>query len=1076
MRPEKLVLSAFGPYAGREEIDFRKFEKGGLYLITGDTGAGKTTIFDAIAFALYGEASGQVRESGMFRSKYAAPEVPTFVELTFSYQGKTYQIRRNPEYQRPKGRGVGMTVQKADAELIFPDDRLPVTRAKDVTRAVTELIGLDYRQFTQIAMIAQGDFQKLLLAGTAERGEIFRQIFHTELYRDVQNRLKEEMRRRWKDYDELRRSISQYLEGADVSRDPELSGEFLELKKEHFDGRTVRGMEILKILMEADESRLKKMDQELWELEETIKRNNLDKELVGRKKKLEEELTKINEEKKQAEQELLAAERKEKQAEQDAEICSILEQKIQSGKEKLKKWAEYFQIKSDVETLKIQKEKLEKEEEKGRNSLEKLEDFLKDTEEKLLKFQGIDGERERLLAEEKQLQMQKKQLDDAEKSLIDAEKNWTFLKAEIQVLKEKEIRKKAELEEAKKELEDTKNAEISLGKVIQEQLTLYRKNDQIELLLSQIRKWEETREWVQSIQEKYKKAAKISSGLRQEYGHLEQMFFDGQAGLLAKTLEAGNPCPVCGSLSHPAPAFFRIDIPEKEELEEKKRELDKALERTQRLSSQAGHLSEQLEKETYEIGELGEKQYQIREPEKIKVYALDELENLKKQKVLLEKQKESWELCVRKKENMEMLLKKTELQCQETENACRVKEQQEAEAKSKREERKIRLEELKKQLPEGTALEEKLKAQGVALEKNRLQTEEKKQLELQAEEAKRRLKRTDEIVRSWEKEKTSLAALIQDKERQEAVMLQETGGETQKQIEDAVFHNESKKQHLLQEKERTQKLTGQRKENLVGLTRTEETLKKQLKDSEGLDEFTILETIKTAEERREILSKKRDEQFAAEKNNRQIYERVRDKRKAMETAEEEYVWLKALSDTANGALNGKEKIELETYIQMNYFDRILRRANLRLMTMSCGQYELKRQEISENKREKAGLDLSVIDHYNGSERSVKTLSGGESFQASLSLALGLSDEIQSGAGGIRLDALFVDEGFGSLDEDALGQALRALEGLTEGERLVGIISHVSELKERIGNKIFVTRSRNGSGVGSRARVIAESSL
>ncbi len=186
--------------------------------------------------------------------------------------------------------------------------------------------------------------------------------------------------------------------------------------------------------------------------------------------------------------------------------------------------------------------------------------------------------------------------------------------------------------------------------------------------------------------------------------------------------------------------------------------------------------------------------------------------------------------------------------------------------------------------------------------------------------------------------------------------------------------------------------------------------------------------------------------------------------------EQDYVWMKALSDTANGTLSGKRKIELETYIQMAYFDRILRRANLRFLTMSGGQYELLRQEDGDNKKEKAGLELNVIDHYNGTERSVKTLSGGESFQASLSLALGLSDEIQSCAGGIRLDTMFVDEGFGSLDEEALNQAMKALLGLAEGDRMVGIISHVAELKERIEKKIIVTKNKGGDEIGSSARI------
>lgn len=219
MKPVKLIMSAFGPYAGNTEIDFERLGSQGLYLITGDTGAGKTTIFDAIVFALYGEASGDVRKADMFRSKYAKEDVPTFVAFTFAYRGRHYQVRRNPEYQRPKGRGTGYTTQKAEAELIYPDDRAPVTKSKEVTRAVTELIGLDRRQFTQIAMIAQGDFQKLLLAGTEERGAIFRQIFKTGLYQTLQAKLKDATKAQWVEYTELKRSISQYMESIVCTQD-----------------------------------------------------------------------------------------------------------------------------------------------------------------------------------------------------------------------------------------------------------------------------------------------------------------------------------------------------------------------------------------------------------------------------------------------------------------------------------------------------------------------------------------------------------------------------------------------------------------------------------------------------------------------------------------------------------------------------------------------------------------------------------------------------------------------------------------------------------------------------------------
>ena len=244
------------------------------------------------------------------------------------------------------------------------------------------------------------------------------------------------------------------------------------------------------------------------------------------------------------------------------------------------------------------------------------------------------------------------------------------------------------------------------------------------------------------------------------------------------------------------------------------------------------------------------------------------------------------------------------------------------------------------------------------------------------------------------------------------------------------------------------------------------TLQGQVKAESELDESVITKRKLELTEQKKMMNERRNDKYAAHKKNTEIYDLVRGKQDTMVDVEQKYVWVKALSDTANGALSGKRKIELETYIQMTYFDRILRRANLRLLTMSSGQYELKRQQDGENKKEKAGLELNVVDHYNGTERSVKTLSGGESFQASLSLALGLSDEIQSYAGGIRLDTMFVDEGFGSLDEEALNQAMKALSSLAEGNRMVGIISHVAELKERIDRKIIVTKNRNADGIGS----------
>ena len=288
----------------------------------------------------------------------------------------------------------------------------------------------------------------------------------------------------------------------------------------------------------------------------------------------------------------------------------------------------------------------------------------------------------------------------------------------------------------------------------------------------------------------------------------------------------------------------------------------------------------------------------------------------------------------------------------------------------------------------------------------------------------------------------------------------------EKEIQEQRQQYQDLKEKQKQAKDTLQKLQSE-KESLVSAVKT---MEEQLKEIGDIPEEELREQHARLKVQKSEITEERKQVFSILNANREIFQKVQTGREEMSRAEKEYVWMKNLSDTANGSLNGKAKIELETYIQMAYFDRILIRANRRMLTMSSGQYELKREEETGSRKEKAGLELCVIDHYNGTKRSVKTLSGGESFQASLSLALGLSDEIQSYAGGIRMDSMFVDEGFGSLDEDALEQALKALLQLTEGNRLVGIISHVSELKDQIDKKIIVTKQRTPEGVSSVARV------
>ena len=402
MKPVSLTISAFGPYAGEQTIDFERLGSQGLFLITGDTGAGKTTIFDAITFALYGEASGDVRKADMFRSKYAKDDVKTFVRLTFEYANKRYTVERNPEYMRPKGRGTGMTTEKANATLEYPDDREPVTKSREVTRAITELIGLDCRQFTQIAMIAQGDFQKVLFANTEERGKIFRQIFGTDIYRVLQDKLKDAVKKQWKEYDELRRSINQYMEGIVCESDSldeegtRIAEKINLLKKEKFDGRIEEGISLLEELCKAEESALECLQKKKEALDQQIK--NMDelsgkvRENADRRRLLEEKQQKL----KDLEALLVQAKADMDRAGDEAECCEKLGRTIEEYKQKLVLFEKIQEIGlSQEKKHQDMEEKVQKKRQDEQRRTE-LEGKLQQEKETLKSYEGITAEIQRI--------------------------------------------------------------------------------------------------------------------------------------------------------------------------------------------------------------------------------------------------------------------------------------------------------------------------------------------------------------------------------------------------------------------------------------------------------------------------------------------------------------------------------------------------------------------------------------------------------------------------------------------------------------------------------------------------------
>lgn len=931
MKPKKLVISAFGPYAGENTVDFERLGEHGLYLITGDTGAGKTTIFDAITFALYGEASGTVRETGMFRSKYAKADTETFVELTFTYQGKDYTVRRNPEYECPKKRGNGFTTKKAEAELIYPDGQQPVAKMGAVTKAVTELMGLDYKQFTQIAMIAQGDFQKLLIAGTADRGDIFRQIFHTEIYQALQGRLRDEEKRRKKDYDELRRSISQYLDDACFEEDPAAEQEFLILKKTGFEGKMTDGIDLLRAETEKENTHLEMLDKTIRNMEEQIRRVS----------------------------------------------------------EKMGKAAQLRRITAELETKKQELERLKPEYEQAISEWKRAEEQSEIRERMAEKIQKLELSRQSFI----ELDGKREESGKKEKTLSKIRTERKENASQIDLLQK-------ELENRRRDKEHGSGILVEKEKLVQDKEGFLRRRKELGEQLSRV---DSMNQDLKMTQKEYRSATGRRDEARGVYEHLEKLFLDAQAGILAKDLEEGMPCPVCGSLHHPDLAKLSTKIPDEKELKRREQEAAQAGEKVQRLSERAGLLKQNLDREMNNAAEQiralktenGDETLAGRNPEELLTAAgsiikkfdgkLHELENRIKSNMEQQKALDALDGIINR-------LEKTLNTAKETDKNLAVSEQD---------------------LVTGLAM-----------------------LQKQIEESQRKLE-----------------------------------GQNAAEIEGNLRSMKSRKKELDQETADAKKTLERYQNQEASLNSVIKTLEKQIQETEDLPEHELSETLERLETEKRENSKIREKIYSALHNNRRICEAVCGQQGRMEQTEQEYIWIHSLADTAGGTLSGKSKIELETYVQMAYFDRILRRANLRLMTMSSGQYELKRRENPKNKKDKSGLELNVIDHYNGSERSVKTLSGGETFQASLSLALGLSDEIQSMAGGIQLDAMFVDEGFGSLDEDALNQAVKALGNLAEGKKLVGIISHVSELKDRIDRKIIVTKNRSQEGVGSSIRVI-----
>ena len=920
MRPLKLKFSAFGPYSGITEFDFTKLGTGGLYLITGDTGAGKTTIFDAITYALYGNPSGDNRDASMLRSKYASPSTPTEVELIFSYRDKKYTVKRSPEYEREAKRGGGTTKQTANAELTYPDGKI-VTKIKDVDNAVKEIIGIDRNQFCQIAMIAQGAFLKLLTATTKERMEIFRHIFKTENFSALQERLKKESGKLHEDCDIIKRSISQYISGIVCDEESTLSSEVKKAKE----GKLLT--------------------------EDTI---SLSEELIKNDKASEKAL------------------QKEKEA---------LQKELDLAKMAVNKAKDVITAKADLEKNELD---FAAETENQKLLSKQFEDKkakqpeIKNLTEKIAELKALLPDYDELDVCETTFNNNKTFIANSNERIIKGENYLKTSEAEISSLTD-ELKALEKIGEEKLKLQNEKNF-------------LKDKSDKLTALKNNIISLEATQSEYKKAIEDYNQKQTILNAADTEYKAQNTAYLNAQAGILADTLKSGEPCPVCGSVSHPNPAAKPENAPTEEELEALQKELEKHLASTNAARTKAGSFK----------GISDEKQSSVSAEIKAILGEIS-VEDAKS-------------LIIVKLSDIESGINLLNTSLNEAENKI------------------VRKEEIENSLPE--------KAQNLELAKDKL------------------LKITDAIKTKTAENAVTLKRILELKSR--------LIFESKESAESKITSLTETAEQITKDYEAALAKLNKSNENLASLKAAKEQILKRIGDGSQIDLEKEAENLKAFEDALAELETKSKIIHSRITTNESALENIMKNSGNLTLIEKKYASVKALSNTANGQLSGKEKIMLETYIQMNYFDRIIQRANTRLMIMTDGQYDLIRRKEALSKSGQSGLDLDVIDHYNGSHRSVNSLSGGESFKASLALALGLADEIQASAGGLKLDTMFVDEGFGSLDEDSLSSAMKALTSLAEGDRLVGIISHVGELKQKIDKQIVVTKDKTG---GSKAKIV-----
>ncbi len=924
MKPLKLTMSAFGSYAGKNVIDFTGQQQG-IFLITGDTGAGKTTIFDAITYALYNQTSGGERNGNMMRSQYAQPETETYVELEFLYRGQTYRVCRNPDYKITKTLKNGkIREQKVphSVELTLPDGTVFPEKKNATDAKIIEILGLTADQFSQIVMIAQGDFLKLLYTKSDERKMIFSKLFRTDIYWKIQ----ENLRRKSMEMDER-------IQENDRAFEQEKSRIIL--------------------LPESEELPLDELVERLRErLKDALKEQNLRRANV---EELNKKITKYEEINK---------------------LFVSLEKIRQTGKELEARQAESKERRQQIENaLKADKVlvaeqqnlRQQQEVEQSAQAIAKMTETLANDQEmfETLKTQQQEAEAK-----------QKREAADIQKKMLALEQSFPSYEA---------------LQNARSEEQQAKKVWEDLGKISEE--SFHKKKAGIAALKEQQKRQEQV---VEQTKKNWEQTSLSASESAKHYEHMYEAFLKEQAGILAENLSAGCPCPVCGSTVHPDPA---------------------------KLSD---HAVTELEVEQ------AKKTRAAAEEKRDLAYAAFEAEKTEKQKLAQAVEKEEADFVL----------------------AQTIAKQQRKEA----EQNYVSLQKIAEQIreklvyPSLAEAKKQYAAMQKALEAAEQEIAKKRQKVSELAEAMNTLK--GQKLAEEENQKTAKKLAVKT-EKEYAKLLEKSGFVSEETYHLAILPERGRSKLEREEKEYESQCLRQQSEQKL--------LEKQVSGKTYTDTTELNERLKVEKQALKEAEKTYMELHTAYENDRSVLQNCAVYLEKGKKLESEDQVIKSLSKTANGRLSGSAKIDFETYIQRQYFKQIIHEANKRLLTMSNHQFILKlKEEANTGRKTNEGLDLSVYSLVTDSERDVKTLSGGESFLAALAMALGLSDIVERSAGAIHPDMMFIDEGFGSLDAQSRQQAIEVLGELAGDSRMVGIISHVTELKEQIDHKLVVSRTDKGS--------------